>query len=696
MHLPTKTSLQGGKYKIIDKIGQGGFGIAYKARHELLNKVVCVKEFYYRDLCERVSNSLNITVVSTSSEKIKMVSSFKKKFVKEAQRLAAFQHPNIVQVTDVFEENDTAYFVMEYLEGGSLEDKLKDGVLSEEQTLGIVSPLLDALETVHKEKLLHLDIKPQNIMFRKNGAPVLIDFGISKYMALTEGYTTTSPVGVSKGYAPLEQYGGDIADFTEATDIYSVCASMYFMVTGNQPPEPLQMMSNGLKPASFYQPAISKRFDSSILKGLSLNKNDRHATVSDFIMDLNNSEGSLKANLINSSFQSSNATSIPNKLNGNLYKYSNISASYYGRTKVLLKDKYGYIGKWGEEVIPCIYEDAEDFSEGMARVKLNNKWGFIDIEGNEKTPFIYEYIEHFSEGMAGVQLNGKWGFVNKEGKEVSSFYYEHVFRFSEGLARVKLYDKYGFINKEGYEVMECKYRDAYDFSEGVAWVDDGGVFRLRNKNGEEVRLPLNRGYNKVGSFSEGLAYVAAYKDTFMDTLSGDYNMYYGYIDHEGRQVIPFKYDKVESFDGERAAVMMKKGLFNKKEKWGVIDKSGNEVFPITFDSDDELGKYIEASIYSAQVRNAKLTFFDKNGNVLFVDEEWVSDFEENSSEGLMVSKDISKFWQDNNEKEGYIDIKGRIIIPCIFDEAWDFIDGVALVKLKGEFCVINRRGDIII
>ena len=187
---------------------------------------MCIKEFYYSDLCERKTNSSDITIVSTSSEKIQLVNSFKKKFVKEAQRLAKFQHPNIVQVTDVFEENNTAYFVMEYLEGGSLEDKLENTKMTEKQTLDVILPILDALETIHKAKLLHLDIKPLNIMFRKDKTPVLIDFGISKYMVLAGSYTTTAPVGLSKGYAPLEQYGGDITDF-QKPPIYILYALLF-------------------------------------------------------------------------------------------------------------------------------------------------------------------------------------------------------------------------------------------------------------------------------------------------------------------------------------------------------------------------------------------------------------------------------------------------------------------------------------
>lgn len=281
MELAPGTLLQAGKYKIIEKLGQGGFGIAYGAYHQNLKRDVCIKEFFYSDLCERSQNSLDVTIITKSAEKLSQVNSFKKKFTKEAQRLAKFQHPNIVQVTDTFEENNTAYFVMEYLQGGSLEDLLsRKGVLSEQKTKEIILPLVDALDTIHKTDLLHLDIKPANIMLRNNQTPVLIDFGISKYIELAGGVTTTAPVGISKGYAPLEQYGGNISHFSKATDIYSLCATMYKMVTGQAPLEPLQMVTSGLKSPRDINPEISIHFNETIIKGLSLKTTDRHQSMS--------------------------------------------------------------------------------------------------------------------------------------------------------------------------------------------------------------------------------------------------------------------------------------------------------------------------------------------------------------------------------------------------------------------------------
>jgi serine/threonine protein kinase len=284
MELPSNTLLQNGKYKIIQKIGQGGFGIAYKASAEHLKKDVCVKEFFFSDLCERAKDSSNVTIISSYVDKINRVNSFKKKFIKEAQRLAQFQHPNIVQVTDVFEENNTAYYVMEYLDGGSLEDLIRQyGAPSEQRAMELILPIIDALEIVHKANLLHLDINPRNIMLRRNQTPVLIDFGISKYLedgSWNQNTKSTASIGYSEGYSPIEQssFGSSVADFTKSTDIYSLCATIYKMVTGVTPPTHNQIITNGLKSPKELNSSLSTGINAAIVKGMSIKAIDRPQT----------------------------------------------------------------------------------------------------------------------------------------------------------------------------------------------------------------------------------------------------------------------------------------------------------------------------------------------------------------------------------------------------------------------------------
>jgi len=131
-----------------------------------------------------------------------------------------------------------------------------------------------------------LDLKPANIMLRKNHSPVLIDFGISKYLETVNGATTNAPIGISKGYAPLEQYGGSISDFSKATDVYSLCATIYYMVTGFTPPEPLQMLTNGFKSPRDLRPQLTPDFNAAILKGLATKAVDRQQSMTQLKAEL--------------------------------------------------------------------------------------------------------------------------------------------------------------------------------------------------------------------------------------------------------------------------------------------------------------------------------------------------------------------------------------------------------------------------
>lgn len=233
--LQPSTLLQGGKYKIIKVLGQGGFGITYLAEQPLLHRKVAIKEFFMKEHCNRDENTSNVSIGSEGSTEL--VGRFKEKFLKEAGLIASLSHHNIVQIYDIFEENGTAYYVMENINGGSLDEKVKQGALPESEALCYTRQIADALSFIHSHNTLHLDIKPANILIRSNGEAVLIDFGISKHYDEQGGQTSTTPTGISKGYAPMEQYNQGLAKFTPATDIYSLGATLYKMVTGKTPPE---------------------------------------------------------------------------------------------------------------------------------------------------------------------------------------------------------------------------------------------------------------------------------------------------------------------------------------------------------------------------------------------------------------------------------------------------------------------------
>ena len=235
MHLKQGTLLQGGKYRIEKVLGQGGFGITYLAEQVMLGRKVAVKEFFIKELCNRDGATSHVSVGSTGS--IEMVERFKEKFLKEARLIAAMDNNHIVRIYDIFEENDTAYYIMENIDGGSVDALVKDRALQETYALKIIKEVGSALEYIHMQNILHLDVKPSNILLRKNGDAVLIDFGISKRYDDAGGQTSTTPVGISKGYAPIEQYNQGLQNFSPATDVYSLGATLFKLLTGQTPPE---------------------------------------------------------------------------------------------------------------------------------------------------------------------------------------------------------------------------------------------------------------------------------------------------------------------------------------------------------------------------------------------------------------------------------------------------------------------------
>ena len=244
--LKTNAVLQNGKYRIEGVLGQGGFGITYLASQVALNRKVTIKEFFMKELCNRDEQTSQVSVPSMGS--VDTVARFRAKFVKEAQTIAALNNPHIIHIHDIFEENGTAYYVMDYLSGGSLSDLvLRDGVLAEATALGYICQVADALSYIHARNINHLDIKPSNVLIDGNGNAVVIDFGLSKRYDETGSQTSTTPVGISHGFAPLEQYQpGGVSTFSPTTDIYSLGATLYKLLSGQTPPNATALLDADL------------------------------------------------------------------------------------------------------------------------------------------------------------------------------------------------------------------------------------------------------------------------------------------------------------------------------------------------------------------------------------------------------------------------------------------------------------------
>lgn len=246
MQLKPNTFLQNGKYRIIRVLGQGGFGITYLAENVVFDKMVAIKEFFPKDFCGRDHTS-HLTLGTQNNGEI--VSKLKDRFLKEAKNIARLDYSGIVKIHDIFEENDTAYYVMDYIEGETLNELVKrNGPLSESKAVEYIKKVGNALDYIHSRNMTHFDVKPANIVIRKkDDIPVLIDFGLSKQYDIHGDATSTLMQGVSNGYSPIELYNtGSITSFSPQSDIYSLGATLYFLLTGSIPPAAPDLLEAGL------------------------------------------------------------------------------------------------------------------------------------------------------------------------------------------------------------------------------------------------------------------------------------------------------------------------------------------------------------------------------------------------------------------------------------------------------------------
>ena len=287
-YLSSESSLQGGRYRIVRMLGSGGFGITYLGTQTGLERNIVIKEFFMTDYCLRDEYSNLITVPTVSN--VEFVERFKDKFLKEARHIAQLKHPNIVNIIDVFEENGTAYYVMDFIEGGSLVEKVqREGSLPENVAKRYILQIADALNYIHQRYMNHLDVKPGNIMLSRNDNAILIDFGLSKqYDSQTGHQTSTTPVGISHGYAPMEQYKeGGVSEFSPETDIYSLGATLYYLLTGARPPVSQEINEDGLPLDQLKEKNISWTTISAIINAMKPRRKERTHDINTFIAELN-------------------------------------------------------------------------------------------------------------------------------------------------------------------------------------------------------------------------------------------------------------------------------------------------------------------------------------------------------------------------------------------------------------------------
>ena len=274
-----------GRYTIEGVLGQGGFGITYLGMDELHKKKVAIKEFFPQGIVTRNIEYEDTVTVTLVGEK-ENYDKGKERFLKEAQTMAMFsKDKGIVKALDFFEINNTAYIVMEYLEGVTLKQYLRENKrIAAEDLVELLVPLIEALDEIHSQGLIHRDISPDNIMVLPDGRIKLMDFGAAR--DYTEFGEKSLSIVLKPGYAPPEQYQTHGVQ-GPWTDIYALCATMYKCITGENPPDAIdRLVDDHLKKISAFGFTVSPQIEEAIIKGMSVAAKDRYQNVGDFCEDL--------------------------------------------------------------------------------------------------------------------------------------------------------------------------------------------------------------------------------------------------------------------------------------------------------------------------------------------------------------------------------------------------------------------------
>jgi len=280
--LPAGTLLANGRYQLQQVLGQGGFAITYLALDTQLKRTVAIKELCPQGCIRDAHNQ--VAPITLPPDQFAQI---RQRFVEEAQLVAQLNHPGIVRIYDVFQQNNTGYMVMEYLHGETLGAKLKraGGVLPVDEAVDYILQVCDALEVVHRAGYIHRDIKPDNIIHCEDERLVLIDFGAARHFVANQ--TATYTVMLTPSYAAPEQYSS-AGRLDPRTDIYGLAATLYHLITG-VPPLPALDRTSGfdLPPPHLVEPKVGEALSRAIQQGLSMRMDERPASVAEFAQLIN-------------------------------------------------------------------------------------------------------------------------------------------------------------------------------------------------------------------------------------------------------------------------------------------------------------------------------------------------------------------------------------------------------------------------
>ena len=291
-YMSSTTDKERYQYRVDEILGQGGFGITYKVSAKIKIGNVwqkqritfAIKEHFVKGHCYRGSDGITVEYSKASANEVE---DSLKDFLKEGERLGKIcvGCENIVNVNEVFQANNTAYYVMEYIDGGDLRQY---GRIDEKKAVKYICQIANAIDYIHRQKVLHLDIKPENIVLTQNPdgdlVPILIDFGVARYFSSKGGLTTThKDAAASEGYAPQEQYAG-IKQFSPEVDVYALGATLFYMLVGRTPHSAFNRIPGDIEKA--LPESISEQTKEALVNAMKVQAYERTKTVADFVSEL--------------------------------------------------------------------------------------------------------------------------------------------------------------------------------------------------------------------------------------------------------------------------------------------------------------------------------------------------------------------------------------------------------------------------
>lgn len=679
MELQKGITLQKGKYTIEKKLGSGSFGITYLATMKAqvtgslgaieTSVPVAVKEFFMSELNSRSADG---SLVEGSQNTI--TANYRRKFRTEAENLGRMSHPHIVKVLEVWDENNTSYYSMEFVNGKSLDDNIREkGPIPEDKAIKMFSQLAGAVQYMHSKRMLHLDIKPKNVMMRSDGNLLLIDFGLSKqYDANGAPESSTRVGGGTPGYAPVEQADfHDGKEFPVTMDIYALGASLFKMLTGQTPPTASAIVNDGFPTEIFGRYKVSQETANVVIKAMSPSKRNRYQTVKDVLNALKvlDEEERTEFRTVESDnderteYDKEKNTKTPPKeksvINEHLSDAKGKTSDAILKTKEWIKDQ-----NIGGKVTNAKEKTSEAISKSKEWVKKQNVGGQISsgakYTANGIGSFFQKIKEIFKarkERRRAYKTEKKTNSKKRKWPKTLLFALLSVIVLSATTAGIiyailsSNYDNYDRLKSNYNEFLKNYYTVHNDY------IDDG-------------QGNYNYYHGRIFICDNGWCGLA-YND--WDGILG-FDMYktiepcsHAYVGHDGGHGFEINYETSHQ-----------RFLVEDNGKMGFVDGNFNWIVPQKYPTTD--AEHLYGVVRSSDYGN------DYNGKGVSY---------------VFFAENLQPLKNSENGKWGYINRDGNHVIPFEYDDAYPFHFGLARVAKKDstgtlKYGFINPDGEVVV